>query len=86
MRWVARSHYQRYGSDHGARRAKELVQDGYAGERQDGDPLRYQYTSDGATEWYRLDRKGRRVVVRREEQWERLGFKSAEHFARWQRR
>ena len=85
LRWIVKSHYQRHGGDHGARRARDLIADGYAGEREPTDPLRYRFMPDGSTEWFRLDRTGKRIVVRREEQWERLGFKSAEAYARWQR-
>src|SRR4051794_20806 len=81
LRWIAKKHHRRLGGNHGARRAKDLIADGFAGERKPTDPLRYRYTSDNATEWFYRDRSGRAVVVRREEQWQRLGFKSAEHFA-----
>src|SRR4051794_28611343 len=56
LRWIVRSHYQRYGGDHGARRARDLIADGYAGEREPGDRLRYALKPDGSTELYRLDR------------------------------
>jgi len=86
LRWIVKSHYQRYGGDHGARRARDLIADGYAGEREPGDPLRYALKPDGSTEWYRLDRNGNRIVVRREAQWQRLGFASAEAWEQWLRR
>src|ERR1044071_6009714 len=63
LRWIVKSHYQRYGGDHGAARARDLIADGYAGEREPGDPLRYALKPDGSTEWYRLDRNGNRIVV-----------------------
>ena len=71
---------------HGAARARDLIADGYAGEREPGDPLRYALKPDGSTEWYRLDRNGNRIVVRRETQWQRLGFASAEAWEQWLRR
>ena len=84
LRWIAKKHWQRFGGNHGAKRAKELVSAGYAG-RGDDMPLQAAYKTDGSVEWWRLGRTGKRIVVRREEQWERLGFKSAEAYARWQR-
>src|SRR4051795_2696727 len=83
LRWIAKKHHQRTGGNHGARRARDLIADGHAGEREPGDALRYALKPDGSTEWYRLDRDGRRVVVRREEQWQRLGFASAEAWDNW---
>ena len=85
IRWIAKKHYRRFGGDHGARRAKKLVGEGYAGRGADM-PLQAAYKTDGSVEWWRLDHNGTRIVVRRQEEWERLGFKSAEHYARWQRR
>src|SRR3954470_1936051 len=32
IRWVARKHYRRFGGDDGARRARQLVRDGFADE------------------------------------------------------
>jgi len=84
LRWIAKKHYRRIGGDHGARRAKTLVSEGYAG-RGDDMPLQAAYKTDGSVEWWRIDRNGKRIVVRRQEEWERLGFKSAEAYARWQR-
>src|SRR3954454_17309342 len=84
LRWIAKKHCQRFGGNHGARRAKELVSAGYAG-RGDDMPLQAAYKTDGSVEWWRLDRNGKRIVVRRQEEWERLGFKSADAYARWQR-
>ena len=84
LRWIAKKHYQRFGGDHGARRAKNLVSEGYAGRGADM-PLQAAYKADGSVEWWRLDHNGTRIVVRRQEEWERLGFKSAEAYARWQR-
>src|SRR3954470_1044598 len=81
LRWIARSHYQRYDGDHGAQRAKELVSEGYAG-RGDDMPLQAAYKADGSVEFWRLDHNGKRIVVRRQEEWQRLGFRSAEHFDR----
>jgi hypothetical protein len=85
LRWIAKKHYRRIGGDHGARRAKKLVSEGYAG-RGDDMPLQAAYKTGGSVEWWRLDHNGKRIVVRRQEEWERLGFKSAEAYARWQRR
>ena len=48
-------------------------------------PLQAAYKADGSVEWWRLDHNGKRIVVRRQKEWERLGFRSAEHFDRWQR-
>ena len=84
LRWIAKKHYRRIGGDHGARRAKKLVSEGYAGRGADM-PLQASYQRDGSVEWWRFDRDGKRIVVRRQEEWERLGFKSAEAYARWQR-
>jgi hypothetical protein len=84
LRWIAKKHWQRFGGNHGAKRAKKLVSEGYAG-RGAGMPLQASYQHDGSAEWWRLGRDGKRIVVRRQEQWERLGFKSAEAYARWQR-
>ena len=84
LRWIAKKHYRRIGGDHGARRAKTLVSEGYAGRGADM-PLQASYQRDGSVEWWRIDRNGKRIVVRRQEEWERLGFKSAEVYARWQR-
>src|SRR3954452_2226316 len=84
LRWIAKKHYRRFGGDHGARRAKKLVSEGYAGRGNDM-PLQAAYKADGSVEWWRLDANGRRIVVRCQEEWERLGFRSAEHFDRWQR-
>ena len=84
LRWIAKKHYRRIGGDHGARRAKTLVSEGYAGRGADM-PLQASYQRDGSVEWWRLGRDGKRIVVRRQEEWERLGFKSAEAYARWQR-
>ena len=85
LRWIAKKHYRRIGGDHGARRAKTLVSEGYAGRGADM-PLQAAHKTDGSVEWWRLDRNGKRIVVRRQEEWERLGFKSAEAYARWQGR
>jgi len=85
LRWIAKKHYQRFGGDHGARRAKNLVSEGYAGRGADM-PLQAAYKADGSVEWWRLDHNGKRIVVRREEQWERLGFASAEAWEQWLRR
>src|SRR3954447_15566816 len=84
LRWIAKKHYRRIGGDHGARRAKTLVSEGYAG-RGDDMPLQAAYKTDGSVEWWRLDRNGQRIVVRRQEEWERLGFRSADAYVRWQR-
>jgi len=84
LRWIAKKHYRRIGGGHGARRAKTLVSEGYAGRGADM-PLQASYQRDGSVEWWRLDCNGKRIVVRRQEEWERLGFKSAEAYARWQR-
>ena len=84
LRWIARQHHRRFGGNHGARRAKKLVGEGYAGRGADM-PLQAAYKTDGSVEWWRLDHNGTRIVVRRQEEWERLGFKSAEAYARWQR-
>ena len=85
IRWIAKKHHQRFGGDHGARRAKKLVREGYAGRGADM-PLQAAYKTDGSVEWWRLDCNGKRIVVRRQEEWERLGFRSADAYARWQRR
>ena len=85
LRWIVKSHYQRHGGDHGARRARDLIADGYAGEREPSDPLLWKFMPDGATEWYRRAPNGDLILVRREEQWETLGFKSAEAYDRWSR-
>jgi len=85
IRWIAKKHYRRFGGDHGARRAKKLVGEGYAGRGADM-PLQAAYKTDGSVEWWRLDHNGTRIVVRRQEEWERLGFRSADAYARWQRR
>ena len=84
LRWIAKKHWQRFGGNHGAKRAKELVSAGYAGRGADM-PLQASYKPDGSVEWWRRDANGRRIVVRRQEEWERLGFRSAEAYARWQR-
>ena len=84
LHWIAKKHHQRFGGNHGARRAKTLVSEGYAGRGADM-PLQPAYKADGSVEWWRLDHNGKRIVVRRQEEWERLGFKSAEAYARWQR-
>src|SRR4051812_35811659 len=68
LRWIVQSHYKRYGGDHGAARARDLITDGYAGEREPGDPLRYALKPDGSTEWYRLDPDRSRGVGGRGEQ------------------
>ena len=49
-------------------------------------PLQASYQRDGSVEWWRLDRNGKRIVVRRETQWQRLGFASAEAWEQWLRR
>ena len=85
IRWIAKKHYRRIGGDHGARRAKKLVSEGYAGRGADM-PLQPSYKPDGSVEWWRLDRNGKRIVVRRETQWQRLGFASAEAWEQWLRR
>src|SRR3954452_21968395 len=84
LRWIAKKHHQRFGGDHGALRAKKLVSEGYAGRGADM-PLQPSYQPDGSVEWWRLVRNRTRIVVRRQEEWERLGFRSAEAYARWQR-
>src|SRR3954449_11268550 len=84
LRWIAKKHHQRFGGNHGARRAKKLISEGYAG-RGDDMPLQAAYKTDGSVEWWRLDRNGKWIVVRRQEEWERLGFKSADAYVRWQR-
>ena len=85
IRWIAKKHYRRFGGDHGARRAKKLVGEGYAGRGADM-PLQASYQRDGSVEWWRLDCNGKRIVVRRETQWQRLGFASAEAWEQWLRR
>ena len=85
LRWIAKKHWQRFGGNHGAKRAKELVSAGYAG-RGDDMPLQASYQRDGSVEWWRLDCNGKRIVVRRETQWQRLGFASAEAWEQWLRR
>ena len=85
LRWIAKKHHQRFGGNHGARRAKTLVSEGYAGRGADM-PLQASYQRDGSVEWWRFDRDGKRIVVRRETQWRRLGFASAEAWEQWLRR
>ena len=85
LRWIAKKHYRRIGGGHGARRAKTLVSEGYAGRGADM-PLQASYQRDGSVEWWRLDCNGKRIVVRRQEEWERLGFASAEAWEQWLRR
>ena len=85
LRWIARKHYRRSGGNHGARRAKELIREGYAGRGTDM-PLQAAYMADGSVEWWRIDGNGERVVTCRQEEWERLGFESADAYARWLQR
>ena len=84
--WIADHYKHRSGGNGGIRRARQLLSDGYAGVERERSERKYCYLDDGSVEWYYIDVDGERVVERRQEAWEHLGFKSEEAYVRWLQR